>query len=176
MPNDHRVYYTTMPSPLGELLLTGDGRRLTGLYMSPQPRGRARAAGWVRRNDLFAGTRRQLEEYFSGTRRTFSIRLAPAGTDFQQRVWRALRAIPYAATVSYGDIGRAIGNPRGMRAVGLANGRNPIPIIIPCHRVIGSNGALTGYGGGLGRKRWLLGHERRHGRRPYIRRRRPSGS
>ncbi|HEX4933409.1 MAG TPA: methylated-DNA--[protein]-cysteine S-methyltransferase [Gemmatimonadaceae bacterium] len=163
MTADPTVYYTTMPSPLGDLLLTGDGRHLTGLYMTPHQHGPARGDAWVRRDDLFADARRQLEEYFAGTRVTFEIPLAPDGTEFQRRVWMALRDIPYARTVSYGDIAREIGNPKGVRAVGLANGRNPISIIVPCHRVIGANGSLTGYGGGLDRKRWLLEHEARHG-------------
>lgn len=157
------IYFTTMPSPLGELLLTGDGRHLTGLYMTPHTHSPERGAGWVRDDAVFADAVRQLQEYFDGTRITFEIPLAPDGTEFQRKVWMALRDIPYAHTVSYGDVAREIGNPRGGRAVGLANGRNPISIIVPCHRVIGSNGALTGYGGGIERKQWLLAHEARHG-------------
>jgi len=163
MTTDHTVHYSIMPSPIGELLLTGDGRHLTGLYMTPHTHGPTQGDGWVRDDEAFADARRQLEEYFAGTRVTFEIPLAPDGTEFQNRVWMALRDIPYAQTVSYGDIAREIGNPKGVRAVGLANGRNPISIIVPCHRVIGSNGSLTGYGGGLERKRWLLEHEARHG-------------
>lgn len=101
-----------------------------------------------------------LEEYFEGKRKDFSdLTLAPSGTDFQKRVWQALYKIPFGETRSYGDIARAIDNPKGVRAVGLANGKNPIPIIVPCHRVIGSNGTLTGFGGGLPTKKWLLEHE-----------------
>lgn len=101
-----------------------------------------------------------LEEYFAGKRHDFSdLTLAPSGTDFQKRVWQALYAIPFGETRSYGDIARAIDNPKGVRAVGLANGKNPIPIIVPCHRVIGANGTLTGFGGGLPTKKWLLEHE-----------------
>jgi methylated-DNA-[protein]-cysteine S-methyltransferase len=155
------IYHTTMSSPLGELLLTGDGRHLTGLYMTPHRHGPSRGDAWVRDDACFADAIRQLQEYFDGRRLTFEIPLAPDGTDFQRRVWMALRDIPYARTVSYGDIAREIGNPRGVRAVGLANGRNPISIV-PCHRVIGSNGSLTGYGGGLERKQWLLEHEARY--------------
>lgn len=162
MPSASTVHYTTMPSPLGDLLLTGDGRHLTGLYMTPHAHGPARGATWVRDDAAFADAVRQLQEYFDGIRVTFEIPLAPDGTEFQRRVWMALRDIPYAQTVSYGDVARDIGNPKGVRAVGLANGRNPISIIVPCHRVIGSNGALTGYGGGLERKQWLLAHEARH--------------
>lgn len=163
MTPDTTVFYTTMPSPLGELLLTGDGRHLTGLYMTPHTHGPDRGAGWVRDDAAFGDAMRQLREYFDGTRISFEIPLAPDGTEFQRKVWMALRDIPYAQTVSYGDIAREIGNPNGMRAVGLANGRNPISIIVPCHRVIGSNGALIGYGGGIERKQWLLAHEARHG-------------
>jgi methylated-DNA-[protein]-cysteine S-methyltransferase len=157
----HRTFFTTMPSPLGELLLTGDGRHLTGLYMTPHTCGPTRDSGWECDDAPFEGAIRQLQEYFDGRRRTFEIPLALDGTDFQRRVWMALRDIPYAETVSYGAIAREIGNPKGVRAVGLANGHNPISIIVPCHRVIGSNGALTGYGGGIERKRWLLEHEAR---------------
>ena len=101
-----------------------------------------------------------LNEYFNGTRSDFSdLALAPQGTDFQMRVWRALQQIPFGQTKSYGDIARAINNPKGVRAVGSANGKNPIPVIVPCHRVIGTNGRLTGFGGGLPTKKWLLDHE-----------------
>ncbi|RME78809.1 MAG: methylated-DNA--[protein]-cysteine S-methyltransferase, partial [Chloroflexi bacterium] len=102
---------------------------------------------------------RQLEEYFAGQRQEFSLPLAPQGTAFQQQVWQYLLTIPFGKTVSYGDVARGIGSEKAVRAVGAANGRNPIPIIIPCHRVVGSNGTLTGYGGGLWRKKWLLEHE-----------------
>jgi methylated-DNA-[protein]-cysteine S-methyltransferase len=102
----------------------------------------------------------QLAEYFEGKRREFSLKLNPRGTDFQKRVWAELEKIPYGKTVSYGDIARAVGNPAAVRAVGGANGRNHIVVIIPCHRVIGSDGSLTGFGAGLWRKEWLLNHER----------------
>jgi methylated-DNA-[protein]-cysteine S-methyltransferase len=105
-------------------------------------------------------TQAQLAEYFAGERRAFDLPLAPQGSGFQVEVWRALLRIPYGETCSYGDIARVVGRPAASRAVGAANGRNPIPIIVPCHRVIGSNGSLTGYGGGLPVKRWLLDHER----------------
>ena len=107
--------------------------------------------------------RTQLEEYFAGKRRTFDVPLAPRGTGFQQIVWRALLAIGYGETWSYGQLARAIGRPAASRAVGAANGRNPLAIIVPCHRVIGANGTLTGYGGGLPAKKWLLQHEQKHG-------------
>jgi methylated-DNA-[protein]-cysteine S-methyltransferase len=102
---------------------------------------------------------RQLKEYFAGTRRKFDLRLRMQGTDFQQRVWRTLTEIPYGETWSYGQLAKHIGSPNASRAVGLANGRNPIAVIVPCHRVIGADGSLTGFGGGLPRKRWLLTHE-----------------
>jgi methylated-DNA-[protein]-cysteine S-methyltransferase len=104
----------------------------------------------------------QLDEYFKGERKTFSLKLAPQGTAFQQRVWQQLLAIAYGTTVSYMDIALALGNTKAIRAVGAANGQNPIAIIVPCHRVIGSDGKLTGYGGGVWRKEWLLNHERRY--------------
>lgn len=159
MPASHAVRYTTIPSPLGDLLLTGDGTSLTGLFMTPHRHGPALRPDWVRDDAALDEAVRQLREYFEGRRRTFALPLAPVGTPFQQRVWLALRDIPYGRTVSYGVIARSIGNPKGVRAVGLANGRNPISIIVPCHRVIGSDGTLTGYGGGIERKAWLLRHE-----------------
>lgn len=104
---------------------------------------------------------RELDEYFSGRRHTFTIPLAPNGTEFQLAVWNALRGVPYGDTVSYAELARRIGRPSAVRAVGAANGANPIAVVIPCHRVIGSNGSLTGYGGGIERKQWLLAHEGR---------------
>jgi methylated-DNA-[protein]-cysteine S-methyltransferase len=109
--------------------------------------------------DYVAGCMRQFDQYFNGTRRAFSVRLNPDGTDFQQRVWRKLQTIGFGEVASYGDIARAVGRPKAVRAVGGANGRNPIPVIIPCHRVIGGDRSLTGYGSGLWRKAWLLRHE-----------------
>ncbi len=162
------VYYTTMASPLGDLLLTGDGAHLTGLFMTPHRHGPDRSEEWVRDDAPFVDSVRQLREYFSGSRHEFEIPLAPHGTEFQRRVWAALRDIPYARTVSYGDIAREIGNPKGVRAVGMANGRNPISIIVPCHRVIGADGSLTGYGGGMDRKKWLLAHESKHHAEPLL--------
>ena len=153
------TYFGTMPSPIGELLLTSNGTQLTGVYMQQHRHGPDRAAGWQRDDAKLADAMRQLREYFDGKRTRFDIPCAPAGTAFQQRVWAALTTIPFGTTVSYADIARSIGNPKGVRAVGLANGRNPISIIVPCHRVIGSDGSLTGYGGGIERKEWLLRHE-----------------
>jgi methylated-DNA-[protein]-cysteine S-methyltransferase len=141
-------------SPVGELTLMSNGNALTAvLFENPryalpeQPRGD---------DKIIASTRRQLDQYFAGKLKSFDLPLAPQGTPFQQRVWQALQAIPYGVTRSYGEQAKAIGNPAAVRAVGLANGRNPISIIIPCHRVIGANGTLTGYGGGIERKQFLL--------------------
>ena len=149
------TYYTTIPSPIGELLLTSDGRSLTGLEMSPfTPPIRGQ-----RDKSPFEDIIGQLDEYFTGARKSFDVPLRASGTPFQLRVWAGLREIPYGRTISYGELARRIGNPRAMRAVGRANGSNPIAVIVPCHRVIGANGTLTGYGGGLDRKAKLLALE-----------------
>ncbi|HEX4541131.1 MAG TPA: methylated-DNA--[protein]-cysteine S-methyltransferase [Acidimicrobiales bacterium] len=148
--------WTTVSSPVGDLLLTGDGYSLDALHLSDTRRPSVAHNGHRREDDAFAEARTQLVEYFEGDRTTFELSLTPQGTPFQLRVWDALRAIPYAATASYGEVAAAIGSPSASRAVGLANGRNPIAIVIPCHRVIGADGSLVGYGGGLDRKRRLL--------------------
>lgn len=150
----HRI----VDSPLGPLTLvvTDDGA-LAALYMADQRHGPAPDADLGESDDTAAADAvEQLHEYFDGTRTTFDLRLEPAGTDFQRQVWDALRAIPYGATETYGHLAERIGHPRGTRAVGAATGRNPISIIVPCHRLVGSTGGLTGYAGGLDRKRWLL--------------------
>jgi methylated-DNA-[protein]-cysteine S-methyltransferase len=149
------AYYTTVPSPIGELLLTSDGRSLTGLLMSPF----SPPAGGRHDEGLFEGVIGQLEEYFSGALKSFDVPLNARGTPFQLSVWAGLREIPYGETMSYGELARSIGNPKAVRAVGRANGSNPIAVIVPCHRVIGANGTLTGYGGGLDRKAKLLSLE-----------------
>ena len=149
--------YTTMPSPIGELLITGDGTAMTRLLMSPFEIDNA----WVRDDDALHPYVVQLEDYFAGKRRDFDIPLAPVGTEFQRRVWQALCEIPYGQTWSYLQLATHVGNPKACRAVGLANGRNPIAVVVPCHRVIGANGSLTGYGGGMDRKRLLLDLEKR---------------
>ena len=146
---------TTIDSLIGELLLTGEGGALTRLYMSPF----AVDPAWEHDPGALAEPARQLAEYFAGERTEFALDLAPAGTPFQQRVWARLLEIPYGETTSYGRLADELGNPRSVRAVGLANGRNPISIVVPCHRVIGADGSLVGYGGGLERKRALLAHE-----------------
>jgi len=150
-------YFTEMDSPLGILTLQGTERGLTGIYMQDHRHG---PGEFGRRDDgRFAGARAQLAEYFAGRRKAFTVKVdreALGGTDFQRRVWDGLEAIPYGDTISYGELALRIGRPAAVRAVGLANGRNPLSIIVPCHRVIGANGKLTGYGGGMERKRWLL--------------------
>ncbi len=153
-------YSDTLDTPIGALRLVSDGSHLCGLYMGDEHFDRATAGQSLQRDaGPFVEVKRQLKAYFAGTLRVFELPLAAAGTDFQKRVWRELCNIPYGQTINYGELARRIGNPKASRAVGLANGRNPISIIVPCHRVIGANGALTGYGGGLPRKRWLLEHE-----------------
>jgi methylated-DNA-[protein]-cysteine S-methyltransferase len=166
------TYYTEIPSPIGPLLLTSDGQALTGLHMhdaaAADPLDPWRGWGldhrpgtWIADDTAapFPATRDQLTAYFAGDRTTFDLPLALHGTDFQRRVWAALLTIPYGTTTSYGELARRLGNPNGSRAVGLANGQNPVAIIVPCHRVIGADGKLTGYGGGLPRKAALLDFE-----------------
>jgi methylated-DNA-[protein]-cysteine S-methyltransferase len=141
-------------SAIGPLTLHSNGAALTGLeFDAPRYKLAASPRGEDR---VLAETRRQLDQYFAGARSAFDLPLAPRGTPFQLRVWNALRAIPYAATRTYAQQAQAIGAPKAVRAVGAANGRNPIAIVVPCHRVIGADGALTGFGGGLERKRFLL--------------------
>jgi methylated-DNA-[protein]-cysteine S-methyltransferase len=154
--------YATVDSPLGELLLTGHGGALRGVYMQAGRRPITVKPGWTRDPSTFAHVQTQLNEYFAGRRTTFEVVLVMDGTPFQQRVWRALQTIPYGDTTSYGELARVIGRPAAARAVGLANARNPISIIVPCHRVIGADGTLTGYGGGTERKQQLLELESRH--------------
>ncbi len=156
------MYYTRLPSPLGELLLAGDEQGLAALYLPTGRHAARQPSGWQRDDDVLAPACTQLGEYFAGQRRDFDLALNASGTPFQHRVWRALREIPYGQTTSYGRTAAAIGVPTGARAVGLANGQNPISIVVPCHRVIGADGSLTGYGGGMAAKRWLLAHEQAH--------------
>jgi methylated-DNA-[protein]-cysteine S-methyltransferase len=152
--------FTHYDSPIGRLLLTTDGTALTGLYMEPSRKAQS-TEGWLedRTAAPLAQALQQLDEYFAGKRREFDLPLRLNGTAFQQRVWRELTEIPYGETWSYGQLAKRIDKPSASRAVGLANGRNPISILVPCHRVIGADGSLTGYGGGLARKQWLLAHE-----------------
>jgi methylated-DNA-[protein]-cysteine S-methyltransferase len=150
------LFCTTLDSPIGELLLLGDGRALHGLYMQDGRKPTRIAPQWQRSAAPFSDVEAQLQEYFAAERVAFDIRLTMNGTQFERRVWQALQEIPYGETVSYGEIARRVGQPSAARAVGLANGRNPVAVVVPCHRVIGANGTLTGYGGGLERKRLLL--------------------
>ena len=159
--------YSRFPSPVGELVLTASDTALTGVYFPTSRRGPppTHQAGWIEDNghgpagEVLARARQQLTEYFDGARTTFDLPLEALGSAFEHRVWNALRTIPYGATTSYGELARRLGDVSATRAVGAANGKNPIPIIVPCHRVVGSKGELTGFGGGLDRKRWLLEHE-----------------
>ena len=157
MPVAHRnVHHRTVPSPIGELTLAGIGSTLTHLLMSEQAHSPDRR-GWEPADaDAFADVATQLEAYFAGALTEFDVDMRLEGSGFQCRVWAALTTIPYGQTRSYGEIADQIGAPTAARAVGAANGRNPISIIVPCHRVIGSAGRLTGYGGGIDRKRILL--------------------
>jgi methylated-DNA-[protein]-cysteine S-methyltransferase len=154
-------WYCHYSSPVGELVLTSDGKALTGLHLpcrdgsaAPLP-----GSGWRRDDAPLREALDQLRAYFDGERTVFDLRLHMAGTPFQRLAWEALLTVPYGATISYAEQARRIGRPEAPRAVGAANGRNPIAIIVPCHRVIGSSGTLTGYGGGLPLKQWLLEHE-----------------
>ena len=148
--------YTTMDSPLGGLLLLGDGETLYGLHMQAGRHPIRIQASWIRDDEAFADIREQLEEYFAGRRDSFDVKMHMEGTAFQRTVWHELTQIPYGQTISYGELAKRIGRPDRARAVGTANGQNPIAVIVPCHRVIGSNGKLVGYGGGLDNKRRLL--------------------
>lgn len=145
-----------VPSPIGELTLVASDTALMAVHFPTS--GHVPPSGGEP-TTLLAYARLQLEEYFARTRTTFELPLEPIGSAFQRRVWDALRAIPYGTTVSYSEIARRLGDVRATRAVGAANGQNPIPIIVPCHRVVGAHGELTGFGGGIDRKRWLLEHE-----------------
>ena len=149
-------YYSELDSPVGALLLLGDERLLTGLYMHEQRHRPPLPDGCKQNDKAFRHVREQLKAYFAGKLQAFDVALGAEGSPFQRSVWQALCKIPFAKTESYGGLARRIGNANASRAVGLANGKNPIGIIVPCHRVIGSNGSLTGYGGGLDRKRALL--------------------
>jgi O-6-methylguanine DNA methyltransferase len=150
---------TTVDSPVGPLRLTASDGALTGVYMSDQRHAPTLPDDLGHDDSWFAAIATQLDAYFHGDLTAFDVPMNLHGTDFQCSVWKQLSAIPYGETISYGELARRVGNPKASRAVGLANGRNPISIIVPCHRVIGANGSLTGYGGGLERKTWLLQHE-----------------
>ncbi|MFZ1155365.1 MAG: methylated-DNA--[protein]-cysteine S-methyltransferase [Solirubrobacteraceae bacterium] len=153
---------TSMDSPIGELTLTAVGGVLTGVHMNEQRHAPKTPAAYKRDDAGLAHAVEQLNAYFAGEQTDFDLPMTMHGTEFQRRVWASLCEIPYGETISYGELARWVGNPKASRAVGLANGRNPVAIIVPCHRVIGANGSLTGYGGGLERKVWLLEHETAH--------------
>ena len=153
------IYLRYMDSPVGRITLTSDGEALTGLAFEEERHPRDRTGAIEEADAVLIDAERQLQEYFGKWRRSFDLPLQPAGTEFQREVWRVLGEIPFGETISYLDLARRMGKEKAVRAVGMANGRNPISIVIPCHRVIGANGDLTGYGGGLWRKEVLLQHE-----------------
>jgi len=149
-----KTYTTCYQTAIGPFEITGNQKGILTIIFGKEPS--------VTDSDLPAPMTeclRQLDEYFKGRRKKFNVPLLPEGTDFQKAVWRQLQKIPFGRTASYGDVARAIGSPKAFRAVGNANNKNPIPLIIPCHRVIGSDGKLVGFGGGIWRKEWLLDHE-----------------
>ncbi len=148
------IHYDEYVSPVGTLMLVATERGLSGLY--PDGHAATPEADWQRDSAPFRDVRQQLDEYFAGKRRDFDLPLDMQGTPFQLKVWEALLTIPFGETVTYGEQAQRIGQPKASRAVGMANGRNPVSIIVPCHRVIGKNGTLTGYGGGIAMKRFLL--------------------
>jgi methylated-DNA-[protein]-cysteine S-methyltransferase len=150
------VIWQEMNTPFGRLLLAGDGYHLTRICFQTDTPPMKAGGGWLGDGTAFLSVRIQLAEYFAGTRRDFELPLAMEGTVFQRAVWRELTFIPYGTTICYSELARRVGNARASRAVGLANGANPLPIVVPCHRVIGANGSLTGFGGGLEMKRRLL--------------------
>ena len=154
------VRFTTVPSPIGDLYVAASERGLTCLLFDQWAHGPDRT-GWEPDDGsvILANARRQLGEYFDHQRTTFDLPLDMQGTPFQLQVWKQLTKIPYGQTTSYGEIAKRLGAPNGSRAVGAANGRNPVAVVVPCHRVIGANGDLTGFGGGMARKEWLLKHE-----------------
>lgn len=157
------MYYCYIDSPIGELLLAGDDDALTMIGFPEGKMRREPSSDWVENKTPFVEASRQLKEYFAGERHAFDLPLRLDGTEFQILVLEELQRIPYGETTSYGEIASRIGRPKAVRAVGAANGRNPIPIVVPCHRVIGSSGSLTGFGGGLDAKRALLQLEAEHG-------------
>jgi methylated-DNA-[protein]-cysteine S-methyltransferase len=151
------THHLTLASPVGDILLTERDDALTGLYLPAEQR--APEPGSEEGGAFLDDVRDQLGAYFAGDRQTFDIALAPDGTAWQRRVWDELGRIPYGGTITYAELARRAGNPTAIRAAGAANGRNPVSIVIPCHRVVGTDGRLTGYSGGLDAKRWLLDHE-----------------
>ena len=163
---------TTMPTPVGDLTLVASARGLRALLWPDEREGRVRldeaTGGGPDADQVLADAREQLEEYFAGDRTEFDVPLDPIGTDFQLRAWEVLRAIPFGETITYGEQALQLGDANKSRAVGAANGRNPISIIVPCHRVVGSSGDLTGFAGGLDTKAWLLRHEQSQMELPLV--------
>ena len=153
--------YTHLDTPIGALLLAGDGERLSLVGFPDGPRAEVPKIGWRQHDPSFVEAKRQLTAYFAGALTRFDLPLALNGTPFQVRVWQALTTLPYGETSTYGEMAARLGTPKASRAVGAANGANPLPIIVPCHRLIGANGSLVKFGGGLDRKRFLLAHEER---------------
>ncbi|MFC5491029.1 methylated-DNA--[protein]-cysteine S-methyltransferase [Dokdonella soli] len=158
--------YDYLDTPIGPLLLVADEHGLRHIDFPRADQGERIKRDWRRDRRNLGAAIEQLEAYFDGRLHTFDLALAARGTEFRRCVWNELARIPYGETISYGELARRIGDPSASRAVGAANGANPLPIIVPCHRVIGANGKLTGFGGGLPTKQWLLEHERRHAPRP----------
>jgi len=153
------MWFDTLSTPIGTLTIAADQDGLRHVLFPENKYDVEGRASWQRDAAALRVARGQLEAYFAGERRDFELSLSPAGTPFQCKVWRTLAEIPFGRTWSYGELARRIGDPSAVRAVGAANGRNPLPLVLPCHRVIGSNGKLTGFGGGLPLKQWLLEHE-----------------
>lgn len=157
--NPNTIAYDTFATPTGPMTVAVDDDGVRFIAFEHERHPIPRASDWQHAPARVRDARRQLEEYFAGKRRAFDLVLAPRGTPFQRRVWNALREIPWGATWSYLELATRLGDPKATRAVGAANGRNPLPIVVPCHRVIGADGSLTGFGGGIDAKRWLLTHE-----------------
>src|SRR5262245_22449374 len=155
------TFYSYVDGPLGRIFVQGDGQFVTGLYLPDHKGWHGPDPAWQQVDAPFAAVREQLGEYFAGERQAFDLRLKLTGTPFQQRVWQELVRIPFGTTITYAQLAQRVGKPTASRAVGHANGRNPISIIVPCHRVIGADGKLVGYGGGMDKKQWLLTWERR---------------
>ncbi|HEV7491705.1 MAG TPA: methylated-DNA--[protein]-cysteine S-methyltransferase [Rhodanobacteraceae bacterium] len=165
---DEETSYDFFDSPIGPLVIASEGDALTFLLLARNGKPAHVAPGWRRSPARLREARAQLAAYFAGKLLTFDLQLAPEGTPFQRSVWDQLLQIPYGDTASYIELARRLGNPSAMRAVGAANGANPLAIIVPCHRVIGHDGKLVGFGGGLPAKRWLLDHERHHAPAPLL--------
>ncbi|TDR48905.1 methylated-DNA-[protein]-cysteine S-methyltransferase [Tahibacter aquaticus] len=165
---DSMLVYDIVETPIGPLLLLGSVQGVRRIEFPRNGRANMPETGLDRDSQLFARAAQQLRDYFDGLRTAFDFPRDAQGTPFQHQVWNALCEIPSAETISYGELALRIGRPAASRAVGAANGANPLPIVVPCHRVIGSNGSLTGFGGGLPIKRWLIDHERRHAPRPPL--------